>query len=389
MRRLPSVLFILMASCGIVRGGEPRSTHVFPPAEHGKGKLTYVGSVPLLVVAGTPEEMGEQIGVLAVKPVAETITRTVRDTVRSQLGKRFEDFGWLAVTIAANGVYAKFPDKYRREIEAMAVAGGVDRNILIAANTVRDLQPSLVGCSGLAVETRRSTTAGPLFGRNCDMSHAGSVVKLGLVVVYRPADGIPFAMVTLPGVLMFGTGMNASGLVLGFNSASGAADKSPEFNPDGTPTMVIGRRFLETCRSRQDAAKWSDQHPTMIQGIAAICDRDSAAIVEITPQSVAILEAAHGLAYCTNRFRSDKLRTIEAPDARYVKLAQSERLDTLAVTDVWRLLHDANQGAATIHSMVFEPAKATIHVAFGDGRTSASANNMTSIDLSPWLVMPF
>jgi predicted choloylglycine hydrolase len=185
---------------------------------------------------------------------------------------------------------------------------------------------------------------------------------------------------------VFGSGMNASGLVLGFNSASGAADKSPEFNPDGTPTMVIGRRFLETCRSRQDAAKWSNQHPTMIQGIAAICDRGSAAIVEITPQSIAILEAAHGLAYCTNRFRSDKLRTIEAPDARYVKLAQSERLDTLAVADVWRLLHDANQGAATIHSMVFEPAKATIHVAFGDGRTSASANNMTSIDLSPWLV---
>ena len=76
----------------------------------------------------------------------------------------------------------------------------------------------------------------------------------------------------------------------------------------------------------------------------------------------------------------------EAPDARYVKLAQSERLDTLAVADVWRLLHDANQGAATIHRIVFGPAKATIHVAFGDGRTSASANNMTSIDLSPWLV---
>jgi len=36
--------------------------------------------------------------------------------------------------------------------------------------------------------------------------------------------------------------------------------------------------------------------------------------------------------------------------------------------------------------MVFEPAKTTIHVAFGDGRTSASANNMTSIDLSPWFV---
>ena len=388
MRRLPSVLFILVASCGIVRGGEPQSARVFPPAEHGKGKLTYVGSVPLLVVAGTPEEMGEQIGVLAVKPAAETITRTVRDTVRSQLGKRFDDFGWLAVTMAANGVYAKFPDKYRREIEAMAVAGGVDRNILIVANAVRDLQPSIAGCSGLAVEMQRSATAGPLLGRNCDMGHPGNVVKLGLVVVYCPADGLPFAMATLPGLLMFGSGMNASGLVIGFNSASGAADKSPGFNPDGTPTMVVGRELLETCRSRQDAAKWSEQHATMIQGIAAICDRGSAAIVEITPRSVALLEAAHGLAYCTNSFRSDKLRTVETPDSRYRKLAQSERLDKLAVADVWRLLHDANQGAATIHTLVFEPAKATMHVAFGDGQRAASAHPMTRLDLSPWLSSP-
>ncbi|HMC64912.1 MAG TPA: hypothetical protein VKI65_08220, partial [Gemmataceae bacterium] len=40
----------------------------FPEAKHGKGELKYVNGLPVLIVQGTPEEMGEQAAVLAVKP---------------------------------------------------------------------------------------------------------------------------------------------------------------------------------------------------------------------------------------------------------------------------------------------------------------------------------
>jgi len=63
----------------------------------------------------------------------------------------------------------------------------------------------------------------------------------------------------------------------------------------------------------------------------------------------------------------------------------SESLEKLAVADVWRLLDGANQEAWTIHTMVFEPERATIHLAFGDGHTPASGGTMTSIDLSRWV----
>jgi hypothetical protein len=108
-------------------------------------------------------------------------------------------------------------------------------------------------------------------------------------------------------------------------------------------------------------------------------------IIEVTPQSVVILRARRGLQYCTNTFRSDELRTVESAGRRYSRLAMSENLERLAVADVWRLLHDASQCAWTIHTMVFEPDRSTIHVAFGDGRTSASGRKMTSVDLSQWL----
>jgi hypothetical protein len=42
----------------------------FPEARHGKGQLKYHQELPVLVVEGSPREIGEQIGVLAVKPIA-------------------------------------------------------------------------------------------------------------------------------------------------------------------------------------------------------------------------------------------------------------------------------------------------------------------------------
>ena len=385
MNPYQSVLFFLLAAAGSVAAGENESSFVYPEAEHANGKLTYVDQVPLLIVAGTPREMGEQIGVLAVKPAAKLITRTFIDGIREPSGKRFQDVGWTTLKLLANGMYSRFPARYRSEIDAMARAGEIDRDLLVVANALRDLEPSLSGCSGLTVQKQRSATGGVLFGRNTDMSGVGDFTKLGLVIVYLPADGDPFAFITVPGVLTFGAGMNSSGLVIGSNSASNAGDNAPRFNPDGTPTLVAGRQLFETCRNRHDAIQWFNEHPTMIQGIVPICDRNGGVVVEVTPRSVVVLEAERGLLYCTNSFRSDELRTTESAGRRYSRLAMSRKLEKLSVADVWRLLDDANQRARTIHTMVFEPERSTIHVAFGDGRTSASAKKMTSIDLSQWL----
>ena len=46
----------------------------YPEAKHGKGELRYINQVPVLLVAGTPEEIGEQMGVLAIRPAAGLLT---------------------------------------------------------------------------------------------------------------------------------------------------------------------------------------------------------------------------------------------------------------------------------------------------------------------------
>ena len=45
----------------------------FPEKRHGKGELRYINKIPVLTVEGTPEEIGEQVGILAVKPATRVL----------------------------------------------------------------------------------------------------------------------------------------------------------------------------------------------------------------------------------------------------------------------------------------------------------------------------
>ena len=67
MRPLRFLLFGLVPwlGTGQAAGAEPFR---YPEARFGKGELRYVNGLPVLTVAGTPEEMGEQVGKLAALP---------------------------------------------------------------------------------------------------------------------------------------------------------------------------------------------------------------------------------------------------------------------------------------------------------------------------------
>ena len=88
----------------------------FPESEHGKGKLKYTDQgLPLLVVEGTPEEIGEQVAALAVKPGA------ARSSV---IPKTSSSVSTPAPLSAAGQGLApacstQFPADHRKELEAM------------------------------------------------------------------------------------------------------------------------------------------------------------------------------------------------------------------------------------------------------------------------------
>jgi hypothetical protein len=67
---------------------------------------------------------------------------------------------------------------------------------------------------------------------------------------------------------------------------------------------------------------------------------------------------------------------LDAPDETY----QGRRFP-----GAYYRLHEANQGAWTAHTLVFEPGPLKLHVAFGDGKRSATDFPLKRIDLSQLL----
>jgi isopenicillin-N N-acyltransferase-like protein len=368
----------LVALSSLVPAAEPFR---FPAARHGKGELRYVNSIPVLIVAGTPEEMGEQMGVLALKPAAGAL-QLFEDFLKDQGLTRLRP---LMVKIG-EGLLAKFPPEYRRELEAAAKAGGIDRDLLILGNTFHDIR-KLAGCSALLVDPARSTTGGPLVGRNLDYPLLKGMQAYTLVIVYRPVDRRPFAVVAFPGATVIGcamSAMNADGLVLGQNDVGLAADDSPMVDLKNTPTAVLARRILEECSTLEEAEKRLKADKPAGRSIFVACDRQGGGVFEVTPKTVVLRRGSGGICEATNRFESKEL-AVAGDCPRALALAQAFRLDKLGIKDVAAKMNEVNQEARTAHTMVFEPRPLKLHLAIGDGEKSATRFPLKEVDLAEWL----
>jgi hypothetical protein len=368
MRQLAVVVVVLSAAAGAC-AAEPFR---YPEGTHGKGELKYRQGVPVLVAAGTPAEIGEQIGVLAVKPLAPQMVL---------VKKYVENFGpaWPVLVKICEGLFQQFPAEYRAELEAMARAGGVERELLIVANTIGDIQ-HLGRCSALIVEPSRSTTGQAIFGRNADYHPIANLGQMSLLIVRRPAGKRAFASVAFPGVLLCGSEMNDAGLALGANDVRETKDGSPKLNPRGTSMVAAGRRVLETCGSLQEAEKILLGLKATTTGNAILCDARGGAVFEVTPKTVQVRRPEDGLCICTNHFCSREL-AVPVDCWRYEKLQAYRARGKLGVEDVARALDQVNQGPATIHSMIFEPAALRLHLAIGPGPVTKGPR--VTLELAP------
>jgi hypothetical protein len=66
---------------------------------------------------------------------------------------------------------------------------------------------------------------------------------------------------------------------------------------------------------------------------------------------------------------------------RYDALEKSRTLANLGLADVVKHLHAANQGPATMQTMVFEPDALRLHLAFGKGPSSTLP--LKTLELAP------
>ncbi|HVK13523.1 MAG TPA: C45 family peptidase, partial [Gemmataceae bacterium] len=343
----------------------PPSPFRFPPARHGRGELADRAGVPVLRVGGTPAEVGEQLGVLSVRPAARLLDfpeDLLRHTFKSRLLARL--LARRATTLGGR-LLAQFPDAARRELDGMAAAG-LDRGRLVLGNTLYDLKnislPQVLGCSSLVVPAARSATGGPLFGRNVDFFDRGYLHEYSLVTVRpRTAAALAYATVGFPGLLGCFSGMNEAGLALASHEVFGLP-RGRRYNPRGVPFTLAYRRVLEECTRTADVADLLRGMERTTSTLLVLCDRDGGRVLEVTPDHVLGYETDATAITCTNHYRTPELARRRPPK----KFRTGERLATLAgraagdhsfgLADLTAALHAVHQGPLTVQTMVFEPA---------------------------------
>jgi isopenicillin-N N-acyltransferase like protein len=372
LRRFPAFAIVLaFASAGFAQAP------TFPAAKHGKGQLTHVGDLPVLTVQGTPEEIGEQYGVLAIKNapgIDGLLAEFLKDTKQEEA---FEGIKVLSKSLKKN-----LPKDHLTEMDAAAKAAGREPELLYFSNTVYDLSSGM-GCSTVIVEPGRSATGNTIFARNFDWMNSKGIDRHTLVVVWKPAGKKAFATITISPLSGCISGMNEDGLAVTINEIHLKQSKDkPTFNWKGTPTLALYRRVLEECSTVAEAEALLRKAERTSTSCMTACDEKGGAVFEITPKAIVVRKAKNDVCCCTNHFCSDELGIGQKCDRlpKLLKLQQDEA--KLGVADVFKSLDDVNNGKFTLQAMVFEPKARVLHLKLGDTVKSATKMPMRTLDLA-------
>jgi predicted choloylglycine hydrolase len=269
-------------------------------------------------------------------------------------------------------------------MEAVSKSSGLSLDLIIAGHALHDML-KLRGCSDIVVEPAKSTTGELIFGRNTDLPPVEKLHEYTVVVVCRPKGKHAFAAVSFPGAVGFGAGMNDAGLCVAHNEILSTGDGSLRYNPLGIPLALALRRVVEECKDLTEAEKLIRELNWTTASLFMIADTKEGRVFEVTPSNVRVIKSDQAFCAATNHFRTPELATF-ANCWRMKKLNKFVGEKKMGVADVAQALDDVNQGAYTIQSMIFEPAKLRGHFALG--KAPSTKLPFREIDLAPLLKAP-
>jgi hypothetical protein len=120
-----------------------------------------------LTVEGSPEEIGEQVAILAVKPgkrvlkyPEDVLAGFLKQGMGGLFSKGMSKVTWDYFVKTANTMARTFPDDYKTELETMVKTGDFDRNLALVGNR-SSAAISIFPPPGTSTSTVSSPSIGP------------------------------------------------------------------------------------------------------------------------------------------------------------------------------------------------------------------------------------
>jgi len=235
-----------------------------------------LGDVPVLHVAGTPEEMGYQYGALAGDNIKRNLRRMTALFTEAGLPEPLVN---VMLDTAWKRLEAHTPERFLREMKAIAEGASAAGHALTAEDVYRittvtnfDLYkreerifeflgedgaamleqmqpPPAMSCTFFAVWGSRTVDGKLLASRDLDWVSQTGMHEDRLVTVHRPEGRNAFVTLGYAGVIGGLAGMNDTGLAF---SEIGAFSVREEL--DGTPWTLIVRRIMEEAGTLEEGA---------------------------------------------------------------------------------------------------------------------------------------
>jgi hypothetical protein len=181
-----------------------------PSASGQRGHQVIVGEgdarFPVVVVRGTPYEMGRQLGEIVADQMRAFVPAALAG-VSQAMGLTDDDLREVWARTAAHT-----DDRFEQELAGLADGSGLPLAQLQALHTLPLLMP--YSCSSIAA-WGRATKDGHLYQtRNLDWNLEVKAHEVPVIIVYVPDRGIPHIVPSFAGSIGAHTGFNARGVVL-------------------------------------------------------------------------------------------------------------------------------------------------------------------------------
>jgi isopenicillin-N N-acyltransferase-like protein len=227
--------------------GDKLSELFLHPAAGGSGHRTEISNgdvrVPVVVVRGTPYEMGRQLGRLIGDEMHAFIPKAMAG-ITAELGVKES-----ALRDIWSRTSAYTDDRVEQELVGLADGSGMPLSLLQAMHAVPLLMP--YSCSSIAA-WGDATEDGHLYQtRDLDWSLEVGAHEFPVIVVYVPDKGIPHVVPTFAGMIGAHTGMNARGIVL--SEMGDASRKEMPYRVDAPHFTTIFRNLLYDADSLSSA----------------------------------------------------------------------------------------------------------------------------------------
>jgi isopenicillin-N N-acyltransferase like protein len=254
-------VFILLA-VSAARADELHKLDVVARDPGGHGLLCESQGKTILIVSGTPQQMGTAHGTLLKQQVRNLVDRVVYmvggiESIQS--GKWFLD----TMEEIQRRTLPHVPGRFFVECDALSDAAGIDRRDGRYAN----LFPERFHCSGVAVRGKASLDGQVIHARVLDYMRDINLQSYAAVVVFIPEGHHAWMSLGYAGFVGSVTAMNERGLAIGEMGGGGEGDW------DGMPMSFLVRDVMERASTVEEGLEILKNTPRTCQYYYVLSDK--------------------------------------------------------------------------------------------------------------------